>query len=179
MQASLRLIVLELPKPVVQSLSHVQLCDPMGCSRPGFPVHHQLRTLLKLRSIESVIPSNHLISVASFSSCTHLSQHQSFPISQHFPSGGQWIEILASVLPMNIQDWFPSGLTGLILLSKSLSGILSRTIVWKHQFFGTQPSLWYNSHIHTWLVEKPYLWLYGSLSEKWYLCLLICYLGLL
>ena len=72
MQASLRLVVLELPKLVVQSLSHVQLCDPMDCSRPGFPVHHQLWSLLKLRSIESVIPSNHLISVTPFSSCTFI-----------------------------------------------------------------------------------------------------------
>ena len=58
----------------------------------------------------------------------------------------------ASVLPMNSQGWFPLGLTGLIsLLSKGLSRIFSSTAVRKHQFFSTQPSLWFNSHIHTWM----------------------------
>ena len=82
----------------------------------------------------------------------------SFPISQFFASGGQsiWVSASASVLPMNIQDWFPLGLTGLISLqSKGLSRVFSNTTVQKHQFFGTQPSLWSNSHIHTWLLEKP------------------------
>ena len=61
----------------------------------------------------------------------------------------------ASVLPMNIQGWFPLGLTGLIsLLSKGLSRFFSSTTIWKHQFFGAQPSLWSYSHIHTWLLEK-------------------------
>ena len=60
----------------------------------------------------------------------------------------------ASVLPMNIQDWFPLGFTGLILLSKGLWRIFSSTTVWKHQFCGAQPSLWSNSHISTWLLEK-------------------------
>ena len=59
-------------------------------------------------------------------------------------------------LPMNIQGWFPLGLTGLIcLLSKGLSRVFSITTVWKHQFFGTQPSLWSNSHIYTWPLQKP------------------------
>ena len=92
-------------------------------------------------------------SVVPFSSCL-----QSFPISgsflmsQFFTSGGQSIGVSASalVLPRNIQDWFPLGLTGLIsLLSKGLSRISSNTTVQKHQFFGTQPSLWSKSHIHT------------------------------
>ena len=86
----------------------------------------------------------------------------SFPMSQFFTSGGQSIGASASayVLPMNIQDWFPLELTGLSsLLSKGFSRVFSNTTVQKHQFFGTQPSLWSNSHIHTWLVEKPQLWL--------------------
>ena len=63
----------------------------------------------------------------------------------------------ASVLPMNIQDWFPSGLTGLISLqSKGLSRVFSNSTVQKHQFFGTQLSLWSNCHIHTWLLEKTF-----------------------
>ena len=81
-----------------------------------------------------------------------------FPLSQFFASGGQRIRVLdsASVLPVNIQDWLPLGLTGLIsLLSKRLSRVFSDTTVKKYQFFGTQLSLWSSSHIHTWLLEKP------------------------
>ena len=93
-----------------------------------------------------------------------------FQMSQFFTSGDQSIGVLASalVLPMNIQGLFPLGLTGLIsLLSKELLRVFYSTTVWKYQFFGTQPSVWSNSHIHTWLLEKPQLWLYGSLSAKW------------
>ena len=89
-----------------------------------------------------------LLSVTPFSSCP-----QSFPgsgkviLSQIFASSGQSIGVsaLASVLPMNIQSWFPLGLTSLVsLLSKELSRVFSNTTVWKHQFFGAQPSLWSN-----------------------------------
>ena len=80
----------------------------------------------------------------------------SFLVSQFFASGGQSIRASASVLPMNIQGWFPLGWTGLIsLLSKGLSRVFSNTTVQKHQFFGAQSSLWLNSHICTWLLEKP------------------------
>ena len=85
----------------------------------------------------------------------------SFPVSQFFTSSGQSIgaSASASVLPMNTQDWFPLGLTGWISLqSKGLSIVFSNTVK-KHQFFGTQLSIWSNSHIHSWLLEKPYLWL--------------------
>ena len=76
---------------------------------------------------------------------------------------------------MNIQGWFPLGLTGLIsLLSKGLSRALSSTPIWKHQFFSAQPSFWSNSHICIWLMEKPWLWQYGPLSAKWRLCFLLC-----
>ena len=89
-------------------------------------------------------------SVAPFSSCPQsFPASGSFPMSQFFPSGGQTIgaSALASVLPVNIQDWFPLGLTSLIsLLSKGLSRVFSSTTIWKHQFFGAQPSLWSNSH---------------------------------
>ena len=89
---------------------------------------------------------------------------QSFPASGFIPmnglfaSGGQNIgaSASASVLPMNIQDWFLLGLTGLISLqSQVLSRVFSSTTIRKHQLFGTQPSLWSNSHIHTWPLEKP------------------------
>ena len=80
---------------------------------------------------------------------------------------------------MNIQSWFPSGLTGLISFqSKGCSRIFSSITTQKHPFFGVQPSLWSNSHIHTWLLEKPLLASYKSLSAKWCLCFLICCLGL-
>ena len=101
---------------------------------------------------------NILSSVILFSSC-----HQSlpawrfFPMSQIFASGDQSIGVSdsASVLPMNIQDWFPLALTSLIsLLSKGPSRVFSSTTVWKHQFFHSQHSLWSKSHIHTWLPEK-------------------------
>ena len=109
-------------------------------------------------------------SVIPFSSCLHSFQASgSFPMSQFLASGGQSIaaSASASVLPMNIQEWFPLGLTGLIsLLSKGLSRVLSNTIVQKHQFFGTQLSFWSNSHIHIWLLEKQQLWLYTPLSVK-------------
>ena len=81
----------------------------------------------------------------------------SFQMSQLFASGDQSIRVSASasVLPMNIQDWSPLGWTGGIpLQSKGLSRVFSNTTVQKHQFFGTQLSLWSNSHIHTWLLEK-------------------------
>ena len=100
----------------------------------------------------------------------------SFPMSQLFSSGGQSIGISASasVLSMNIQGWFPLELTSLISLkSKGLSRIFPSTTIQKHQFFSAQPSLWSYSHIHTWLLEKPYLWLDGPLLAKWCLCFLI------
>ena len=96
-------------------------------------------------------------SVVPFSSCLQsFPASGSFPMSWLFALGGQNIGVSASVLPMNIQDLFPLGLTGLIsLLSKGLSRVFSNTTVQKHQFFGTQPSLWSSFHIHTWLLEKP------------------------
>ena len=82
----------------------------------------------------------------------------SFQMSQFFIPGGQSIGVSASasVLPMNIQDWFPLGLTGWISLqSKGSSRVFSNTTVQKHQFFGAQLSSQSNSHIHTWPLEKP------------------------
>ena len=120
-------------------------------------------------------------SVVPFSSWPqYFPASRSFPMSQLFASGGQSIGVSASasVLPMNIQDLFPLELTGLISLqSKGLSRVFSTATVQKHQFFGTQLSLWFNSHIDTWLLEKPQLWLNRPLSAKYYLCFLICCLG--
>ena len=107
----------------------------------------------------------HLIissSVVPFSSCSQsFPASGSFPRSQLFTSGGQSIRASASaeVLPVNIQGWFPLRLTGLISLQfKGFSRAFSSTAVQKYQFFGAQPSLWSNSHICTWLLEKPLLW---------------------
>ena len=98
-------------------------------------------------------------SVDPFSTCPQsLPASESFPMSQLFTWGGQTIGVsaLASVLPMNIQDWSPLGWTGWISLqSKGLSRVFSNTTLQKHQFFGAQPSSQSNSHIHTWLQEKP------------------------
>ena len=95
-------------------------------------------------------------SVVPFFSCPQsFPASKSFPVSQLFAWGGQSIvaSALASVPPMNIQDWFPLGWTGLIsLLSKGLSRVFSSTTIQMHQFFSTQSSLWSNSHIHTWLL---------------------------
>ena len=121
-------------------------------------------------------------SVYAFSSCPQSSPISgSFPMSWCFTSGGQIIiaPASASVLPMNIQDWFPLGLTPLISLqAKGLSGVFPSITIWKHQFSSSQPSLWFNSHIHTWLLEKQELWLYRSLLTKWCLYFLICCLHL-
>ena len=98
-------------------------------------------------------------SVIPFSSCLQsFPASESFQMSQFFASGGQSIGVSASasVLPMNIQGWFPLGWTGRIsLLSKGLSRVFSNTTVQKHQFFSTQLSSQSNSHIHTWPQEKP------------------------
>ena len=125
----------------------------------------------KLMSIESVMPSIHLLSsVVPFSSCPQsLPASGSFPMSQLFASGGQsfGVSVSASVLPMNTQDWSPLGWTGWISLkSRRLLRVFSNTTVQKHQFFSTQLSSQPNSHIHTLPLEKPYPWLDGPLLAK-------------
>ena len=93
----------------------------------------------------------------------------SFQMSQFFESGGPSIGVLASasVLPINIQDWFPLGWTGLIsLLSKGLSRVFFNTTVQKHQFFGTQLSLSSISHIPTWLLEKTIALIRLTFTDK-------------
>ena len=110
-----------------------------------------------LRSLSQwcyLIISSH---AAGFFCLLSFSASGSFPLSWLFSSGGQSIGASAStlVLPVNIQCWFPLGLTSLSsMLSKELSRVFSRTRVQKHQFFGAQPSLWSTSHYRTWLLEK-------------------------
>ena len=131
--------------------------------------------------VSDAIQPSHPLSIPS-PFAFNLSQHQC--LFQWVGSSHQVAEVLqlqlsAWDLPMNIQSWFPLGLTGLISLqSKELSRAFSSTTVWKHQFVSTQTSLWSNSHICIWLLEKPQLWLEEPLSAKWCLCFLICCLHL-
>ena len=135
--------------------SRPTLFDPMDCSMPGSPVLHYLLEFVQIH-VHWLGDPTISSSVIPFSSCLQsFPASGSFPMSWLFASDGQSIGASASVPAMNIQGWFPLELTGLIsLLSKELSRVFSSTIVWKHQFFGAQPSFWSNSHICTWLLEK-------------------------
>ena len=148
----------------VQFSSVAQSCptlsDPVNRSTPGLPVHHQLLefTQTHLHWVGDAIQPSHPLSFPS-PPALYLSQHQGFfQMSQLFTSGGQSIGVSfsTSVLSMNTQDWSALGWAGWISLqSKGLSRVFSNTTVQKHQFFGAQLSLYSNSHIHTWLLEKP------------------------
>ena len=140
----------------VQSFSHVQLF-----AIPWTAAHQASLSITNSWSFVNSCASSQWChpttssSVVPFSSCL---QSGSFPVSQFFTSGGQSIRVSASasVLPMNIQDWFPLGWTGWISLQfKGLSRVFSNTTVQKHQFFSAQLSLQSNSHNLTWLLEKP------------------------
>ena len=114
------------------------LCNPMNHSMPGLPVHHQLPEFTQTHvhwASDAILPSHP--SIILFSSCLQsFPASGSFQMSQFFTSGDQSIGASASVLPMNIQDWFPLGWTALISLSsKGLSRVFSNTTVQKHQLF--------------------------------------------
>ena len=114
-------------------------------------------SLLKLMSIESVMPSNHLVLCHPLLLFSILLSIRVFSnnLALHIRSSKYWSFTSVSVLPVNIQDWFPLELTGLISLhSKGLSRVFFNTTVQKHKFFSAQPSSWFNSHIHTWLLEN-------------------------
>ena len=139
---------------VVQSLSHVWLfATSWTAARQASLSITNSQSLPKLMSIESVMPSNHLILWRPLSSSPqYFPASGSFQISLLFASGGQRIAVSASssVLQMNTQDWSPLGWTGWISLqSKGLSRVFSNTTVQKYQFFGSQLSSQYNSHIPT------------------------------
>ena len=142
----------------IQSLSVVWLLRPHGLqhTRPNPGAYSN--SCPSSRWCHPTISS----SVVPFSS--HLQsfpESESFPMSRFFASGGQSIGVSASasVLLMNIQDWFPLWWTGRISLqSKGLSRVFSNTTVQKHQFFSAQLALWSNSHIHTWFIKKSELW---------------------
>ena len=125
--------------------SCLTLCDPMDCSMPGFPVHHQLPEVVQTHAhwVSDAISFSVILFSSDFPSIRVFSGELALCI--------RWSEASASVLPMNIQ----SRLTGLISLQpKALSRVFSNTTFQKNQFFASQPSLWSNSHTHTWLLEK-------------------------
>ena len=148
------------------------LWDPMNCSTPGFPVFHYLSEFTQIHVHDAIQPS-HLLSPTPLSSCP-----QPFPVSGSFSNDsfqesnswktvgksnsfqvGSWYQV-AKLLELQLQhqsfQWFSSGLTGSISMqSKGFSRVFSSPTVWKYQFFGTQPPLRSNSHICTWLSEKP------------------------
>ena len=153
------------PSTLVYFLSSVAqscliLCNPMDCSTPGLPVHHQLLEFSQTHAhwVSDAIQPSHSLSSPS-PSAFNLPQHQCFfqwASSLHQVAIILGVSTSASVLPMNMEGWFPLGWTGWISLqSKGLARVFCNTTVQKHQFFTTQLSLQSNSHIHTWLLEKP------------------------
>ena len=144
----------------VQSLSHVRLfATPWIAARQASLFITNSWSLLRLMCIESVMPSSHLILCRPLLLLPQsLPASESFPMSQLFTWGSQstGVPALASFLPKKFQGWSPSEWTGWISLqSKGLSRVFSNITVQKHQFFIAQFSSQSNSHIHTWLLEKP------------------------
>ena len=137
--------------------SHPTLCNPMDCSMLGLAALHYLLEFAQTYSLSQGCHPTISFSLAPFSCLQSFPSSGSFTMSQHFASGGQstGASASASVLPMNIQSWYPLGLNDLIsLLSKGLSRIFSSTslkasILWLSVF------LWSSSHICTWLLDKP------------------------
>ena len=133
------------------------LCDPMNCTTPGLPVHHQLPEFTQThvhRVSDTIQPSPQLSPSPPAPTPPSI---RVFSVSQLFTWGGQstGVSALASFLPKKFQGWSPSEWTGWISLqSKGLSRVFSNTTVQKHQFFGVQPSSQSNSRIRTWPQEK-------------------------
>ena len=146
-------LFLSLPNVVVQLLSHIQLfVTPWTAACQEASRSFTIWSLLKLMSIESVMPSNHLVL------CRPLLLPSVFPSVREFSNESvlcirwskYWSFSFSISLSNEYSGWFPLGLTGLISLqSRGISRVFSRTTVQNHQFFDTQPSLWSNSHIHT------------------------------
>ena len=126
------------------------------------------QSFLKLMSTESMMPPIQLILCHPLLLPSIIPSIRISPVSQLFTLGSQRIatSASASVLPMNIQDWFPLGLTGLInLQSMGFSRVFSSTTIQKHQFFSAQPSLWSNSHIHPYDYWKNHSFDYTDLCQ--------------
>ena len=153
----------------------------MDCSPPGFPVltispvysnsFHWVgnaiqpsHPLLPPFFLTSVLPS---IKIFSSEWALHIRWPKYWSFSFSISPSNEYSELISFRI-----EWFD------LLEVQGILRVFSSTTVWKHQFFSAQPSLWSNSHIRTWLLEKPSLWLYGPLSAKWCLCFLIYCLGL-
>ena len=143
---------------IVQSLRCLWICDPMDCSMPGYSVLHYLLEFAQIHVhwVSDAIQPSHSLLILLPSIFPRI---RVFSNESAFASGCQSIgaSASASVLPMNIWDWFPLGLIGLILkslLSKGFSSIFSKTTIRKHQFFSAQPSLWANIKIYLVKVRK-------------------------
>ena len=147
--------------------------QPYGRQHSGFPVLHYLLEFVQTHVywVNDVTQPSHPLSSPS-PPALNLSQHQSlFQWVKSFASGGQSIGISASasLLPVNIQGWFPLGWTGLIsLLSKVFSRVFSNTTGQRHQFFSSLPSSWSNSHICAWLLS-----LHGAPTGSQFMVILI------
>ena len=136
------------------------LCDPIDCSTLGLPVHYQPLEFAQVHVhwIKDAIQPSHPL-LPFFSYHRSFPASGSFPMYWHFPSGSQNIRASAlSISPSNEylrlisfrMDWFD-----LLAVQGTLKIVFSNTTVQKHQFFHAQPSLWSNSHTHSWLLEKP------------------------
>ena len=142
--------------------SYPTLCNPMDWGTPGFPVHHQILKLAQTnvhRVGDATQPSNPLSSLSppAFNPSHHQGLLNDSVIHIRWKSIG--VSASALVLLKNVQHWSPLGWTGWISLhSKGLSRVFSNTTLQKYQFFCTQLSLWSNTHIHTWLLEKSGGW---------------------
>ena len=161
--------LLSLVQVTLSSLTHecccsaTKLClilfDSMDCSMPGSSVLHCLLEFARIYVhwvSDAILPSHPLQSSSPLPPVLPSIRVFSSELALRIRWPKYGASALASVLPMNIQGWGPLLLTGLISLqSKGLSRVFSSTTIWKHQFFSTQPSLWTNSHICTWLLEKP------------------------
>ena len=135
--------------------SHPTLCNPMNRSTPGLPIHHRLPELAQthVHRVSDAIQLSHLLSFP-FPSAFHLSQHQG--LFQWVSSSHQVAKVLELQLFLQIFRLISFRIDWLIsVLSKGLSRVFSSTTVRKHWFFSAQPSLWSNSHICMWTLEKP------------------------
>ena len=141
------------------------LCDPMNCNTPDLPVHHQLHmfTQTRVHRVSNAIQLSHPLPSPSPPAPVPLSIRV---FSNESTLCMRWPKYWSFSLSISPSNEHP-GLTGWISLqSKGLSRVFSNTTVQKHQFFTAQPSLWPSSHIHTWLLEKPKLWLDRHLLGK-------------
>ena len=141
------------------------------CSTPGFPVLHYLFELAQMQAhrVGDAIQPSHPLSSPSPPTFSLSQQQGLFPWVCPFHQVAKTLELQHQhqSFPMNIQGYFPLGWTGLISLqSTGLSRVFSSTTIPKHQFSGAHSSLWSNPHIHTWLLEKPQLWLDGPLTVQ-------------